>query len=392
MVTAFYLPSLGGIQYYVSSLTKALGLRGHHVDILTVNTESVAAVEQSLAGAVMRCRLDHSYHRGLVSTELARRLLSARGYDAIHVHAPFPLGVELAAVATRLNKIPMIVTHHGTGGKPDRLYTAVAGLYDRIFRRVTLRAASRVVFLTPSYRATVSLPAKVSQRVVIVRTGVDADRFRPASSESTRAALDLTSDDHVGLWVGSLSEHNRYKGIDYLLRALAQARQTSLVIVGEGTLRAELESLARELGVTGRVRFVGAVDNEYLPAYYAAADFFVLPSVSGPENSPVVLFEAMASGLPLITTAIPGVEEIVGESKGGVTVPPRDAGALATAMDTLLAEPERRRNLGSNGRTYAVRQSWSTCAEDMEGIYTAATGRSAGLTGRATHMDDGFDA
>jgi len=103
------------MQYYVRNLSQALTDRGHEVAILTVNTDQAPAREERPEGTVYRCALDFNYHRGLISRELIGRLFAQRGYDALHVHIPFPLGLEIAVLAARRRGTPVVVTHHGTG-------------------------------------------------------------------------------------------------------------------------------------------------------------------------------------------------------------------------------------------------------------------------------------
>jgi glycosyltransferase involved in cell wall biosynthesis len=374
-LTAFYLPSLGGIQYYVRNLSQALTDQGHAVDVLTVNTEHVEASEQRPEGTIYRCALDASYHRGLVSRELIGRLLCHRGYDVMHVHIPFPLGLEMATLAARLKDTPLVVTHHGTGKKDDRLYTTIAGTYDMLYRNVTLRGAKSVVFLTESYRGEVKLPSSVGHRTQIVRTGADIHAFNPhVDGSAVRTEHGLGEKDVVALWVGSLNEHNRYKGVNYLIDALTlpPAQYVKLLVVGGGPLQNELKARSLQLGLEGRVRFAGAVENSLLPGYYAASDFFVLPSISGPENSPVVVFEAMASGKPIIASDIAGVREIVDHEQTGLLALPRNVQALADALGKLARDTELRSRLGEQARARSTEHSWQSCALQMERIYHSA--------------------
>ncbi len=395
-LTAFYLPSVGGIQYYVHNLSQALCDAGHQVDIWTVNTEGAPAFERRPEGRVLRHSLNASYHRGLVSGELISRLIGHSGYDAIHVHIPFPLGLEAAALAARLRGTPLVVTHHGTGPKDDRLYMLVAGTYDRIYRNLSLRAARRIVFLTESYRKEIALPRGVAARTRIVRTGADIMRFNPGvDGGPVRARYGFARTDVVALWVGSLNEHNRYKGIDYLLKALArrEAGELKAIIVGDGALRAGLQAMAGELGLHERVKFAGAVDNALLPEYYAAGDFFVLPSIHGPENSPVVVFEAMASGKAVVASDIPGVREIVAHGHTGLLVPPADEAALARALSRMTIEHSARVQWGANARTKVCEHSWDRVAQRMVAVYCeAARARPARREGAQPLLTTGLNS
>lgn len=373
-IVAFYLPSQGGMQYYVRNLTRALAARGHCNTIMTVNTEGVATRQEAPEGIIHRYNLDMSYHRGLVSTELVARLLNMGGYDALHVHIPFPLGLEAAVLGAQLRRIPVVVTHHGTGTKDDRLYSLIAGAYDRVYRQGSLRLADRIVFLTESYRDQVPLSRSLRMRSSVVRTGVDIARFHPdIDGSGYRHRYGLAPSDTVGVWVGSLSEHNRYKGVNYLIAALTQMEKAhvKLLIVGDGPLQDELRRQAATLGVAARVYFAGAVANEDLPGHLAAADFFVLPSIRGPENAPLVVFEAMATGKAVIASDLAGVREIIEDGRTGLLVPPHDADALCAAIERLTRDLRLRVQLGQGGRLKAETHSWDACAAEMERIYSS---------------------
>lgn len=358
------------MQYYVRNLAHALTVRGHGNTIVTVDTEGAANREVAEEGTIYRCALNMSYHRGLISSELVVRLLNAGGYDALHVHIPFPLGLETAVLGGHLHRVPIVVTHHGMGYKDDRLYNLIAGAYDRMYRLGSLHFADRIVFLTESYRGEIPLLPSLRKRSVVVHTGVDTVRFHPGVDRTYRHRYGFSPSDIVGIWVGSLSEHNRYKGVDYLIQALAHVDSAiKLLIVGDGPLLAELRCQAIQLGVSNRVRFTGSVPNEDLPRHLAASDFFALPSIRGPENAPLVVLEAMAAGKAIISSDLPGVREIVEDNRTGLLVAPRNASALAEAMRRLAVSQDLRTHLGQNGRLKAEAHSWDICAARMEAVY-----------------------
>jgi glycosyltransferase involved in cell wall biosynthesis len=374
-ITPFYPPSLGGVQYFVRGLSRALRRGGHDVDVLTINTEDVEPVKTDSEGvSIRRCALSASYYRGLISVEFAQRLLEARGFDLYHVHVPYAFGLEVAVVASRRNRKPLIATHHGQGIRGDPLYTLIAGSYSLFSRAISLRGVHRLIFLTRSYADSLWLPGTVRRRIRIVRTGADISSFSPDHDGlSVRARHRIREEVPLVLFVGSLRAGNQYKGIDYLIRALPEVKRTvkdvRLMIVGGGRLLAELKALASQLGLDDAIVFTGAVRNDLLPGYYSAADTFVLPSTTGPENSPVVVFEAMASGRPVVASRLPGVCEIVQHEETGLLVPPKDVSALAAALARVLTDSDFRSNAGHKARVRARGYSWDHCAAEMDTVY-----------------------
>jgi colanic acid/amylovoran biosynthesis glycosyltransferase len=189
------------------------------------------------------------------------------------------------------------------------------------------------------------------ERTVTLPMGVDTRRFcppeRPVAAPGTLRVLT----------VARLVEA---KGIEYALRAVAQlsARWPGLVyrVVGDGPLRADLERLAGELGLAGRVTFAGACSRDQVLAALAEADVFLLPSVVGrdgtEETQGVVLLEAQAMGLPVVASRIGGIPESMVDGGSGWLVPERDAGALAGRLEALLERPAEGRALGRAGRAW----------------------------------------
>lgn len=375
-LTAFYPPSLGGVQFFVKRLSESLARRGHKVDVLTVNTEGDRSYERWLDGmTIRRCYLDASYHRGLVSSELYRRLMAARSYDLYHVHVPFPLGVEVALLASRWNSTPLLATHHGQGIRGDPLYTLVAGSYSLFSRVISFRGLDRLVFLTQSYADWLWLPRAIRRRTAVVPTGAEVSRFSPARDGSrVRKQYGLSPEAPLVLFVGSLKVGNGYKGVTYLIQAVREIQRLTpgvrVMIVGGGGLLPRLKEEARQMDLTGMVVFTGPIENARLPEYYAASDLFVLPSVpGGSENSPLVLFEAMASGRPVVASRLPGVCEIVQDGETGLLVPPAEPGELAVAVSRILNDDGFRSGAGRKARAAAERYSWDDCARRMEAIY-----------------------
>jgi len=169
----------------------------------------------------------------------------------------------------------------------------------------------------------------------------------PLDEQGSGAALRI-------LAVGRLSY---FKGIDVLLRAIAQVPGASLQVVGDGECRGALEQLARELRVESRVRFSGRIDMDAggdvaLQAAYAQADVFCLPSTDRAESFGLVLLEAMRARLPVIASAIPGsgVNYVVRHEETGLLVPPGDATALAAALRRLAGDAPLRAGFGASGQ------------------------------------------
>jgi glycosyltransferase involved in cell wall biosynthesis len=190
------------------------------------------------------------------------------------------------------------------------------------------------------------------EHVVSIPTGIDLERFRPGPAREARAALGLEAQ---GPWVGIVATLRSWKGHRYLLEAFAGLadRAARLVVVGDGPQREPLEALARELGLGDRVRFVG--NQADVAPWLQALDLFCLPSYAN-EGVPQALMQAMACGLPVVSTPVGSIGEIVEDGRTGRLVAPADAAALREAIEGLLGDDGLRRELGARAREAALRR------------------------------------
>jgi glycosyltransferase involved in cell wall biosynthesis len=191
------------------------------------------------------------------------------------------------------------------------------------------------------------------RKIMVIRNGCDLRRFDPAAQAPLhlKRELGFADDDPVILVVGRLEPQ---KGHQVLLHAFPTVRKefpnARLVCLGEGSLRGDLESKVRALGIEGAVRFVGFQAN--VPEWLALADFTVLPSFY--EGLPIAAIESLAAARPVVASAVDGTPEVVVDGKTGFTVPPGDAAALAAALCSLLRDPKLRRTMGIEGRRWVA--------------------------------------
>jgi glycosyltransferase involved in cell wall biosynthesis len=177
----------------------------------------------------------------------------------------------------------------------------------------------------------------------VVRCGVDPRACVPDHERSSSAiAAEI-------LFVGRLLHG---KGLSILFDAIVDLRRRALdvtaSVVGDGPARAKAQAAVRRLGLTEHVRFLGSVGQDELRAHYARADIFCLPSFA--EGIPVVAMEAMAMELPVVSTRIMGIPELVEHGVHGLLVPPGRLDALIDAIERLVRAPDERRSMGQAGR------------------------------------------
>jgi glycosyltransferase involved in cell wall biosynthesis len=264
--------------------------------------------------------------------------------DCVVLHEPNPVAGSTLFLHTPARHL--VVWHHSDLLRP---WWAPA-TYGRI-QRALYRRADCVVVSSPPLAEHSTLVA-CARRVAVIPFGIDLPRYQRDDPDRRArvAAIRARVPGPRLLFVGRLVY---YKGVDLLIDAMARCRGT-LMVVGEGPLEAHLRSGAMRRGLGDRVVFEGRVGDDDLPAYYQAADLFVLPSVAKTEAFGVVQAEAMAAGLPVVSTNLPtGVPWVNRDGVSGLVVPPGDAHALGRALGRLVEDAALRRRLGEGARRRA---------------------------------------
>lgn len=251
---------------------------------------------------------------------LRRHLAAHRGdYDLLHAHFGFPDGVLVASAARRV-RLPYIVTLHGDDGyylisRTDWLGRTV---------RASLDGAERVICVSESMARVVRQHVRAAEKVVVITNGYDDSLFR--LSDRPRNGI---------LFVGTLT---KVKNVDVLLgsfAAFAERLDERLTIVGDGPLRSALERRAADLGISGRVSFLGVKPRETVRDLISTARCLVLPSSS--ESWGVVVAEALACGTPVVASRVGGLPEIVRDASAGVLIEPGDTNVLARALEDVVS-------------------------------------------------------
>jgi glycosyltransferase involved in cell wall biosynthesis len=236
--------------------------------------------------------------------------------------------------------------------------------------RSFLRYADAIVASSWGYAKSSPILSPFLQELDVVPMGVDVRRFDGKVADSgVPRENELMAFENRILFVGKLIH---YKGLRYLLEAFSklESREVCLMIVGDGSERAGLISMARRLCISDRALFLGSVPDTLLPSTYALADVVVLPSISRREAFEMVILEAMASGKPVVASSIPGVSDVVDHGKTGYLVPPGDPEKMTKAIDNLLQNPSNATKMGEEGRVTArLRYDWEKVYSSYSNIY-----------------------
>jgi colanic acid/amylovoran biosynthesis glycosyltransferase len=269
-----------------------------------------------------------------------------RGIRHVHVHFA-NVSADVALLATRI----------GSALEPDRPWSwsftmhGPTEFFDVRHYRLAekLRRASFVVCISDFARSQLMALSEPEAwpKLPVIHVGVPVERFTPLNGD--RPAEPCPEILCVGRLV---PEKGQAVLIEALARLAERGRPARVTLAGEGPQRPELERLAARLGVAEAVAFRGAVGQEELRELYEAASVFCLPSFS--EGVPVVLMEAMAMRLPVLSTTITGIPELVEDGRSGLLVPPGRPDRLAEALERLLEDPALCRQLGRRGREKVI--------------------------------------
>jgi phosphatidylinositol alpha-mannosyltransferase len=342
---------------HVGQLAGELRERGHEVLVLAPALRPLRETGVAIAGRALSVP-----YQGTVAPicpsplsvpRVARALRSFRP-DVVHAHEP--LVPSTAMFATLSSPAPVVATFHAHAER-SLLLDVAAPFLRPVWRRLAVRMAV-------SEAAAGFVKARLGDDVRVVPNGVDVDLFAKAEPRP-----DLPPGRRI-LWVGRL---DRQKGFPVAVRAFAELAgelpDVWFVVVGEGRDRRAVANVREE--IRRRIVMVGSVSHQALPAYHAAADVFVSAAV-GQESFGLVLVEAMAAGVPVVATEIPGYREVARDGVDALLVTPGDSRALGGAIQRILAEPATAAGLAAAGRVRAESFRWSAVVDRLVDAYREA--------------------
>ncbi len=347
----------GGMERVLHNLARHLPSRGFEVHVVVL--QYLGRFAEGLEGLATFHQVPPMSRFSLLYPRELIAVLRGIGPDLVHSHA----GVWLkSSRAARAAGVPVVV--HTEHGRPDPVPLA-----DRLIDNRASRLTDAVIAVSDALARVLRLQVVHDpSRIRVIPNGVDTDRLRPsADRRALREALGIPPEAVV---LGSVGRLEPVKNFGLALRALARLAEPAgggppwLVLAGDGSERAPLEELARSLGVSSRVKFLGWRDDA--ERIYGALDVFTLTSRS--EGTSVSLLEAMSSGVCPIVTDVGGNRAVLGPGLEGLLVADNDEAALVAAWNRALAEPGFRSESGARARervqnTFSLERMVDTHAE-----------------------------
>jgi glycosyltransferase involved in cell wall biosynthesis len=327
-----------GMEMVVVQLTRGLASRGHDVGVTCIEFE----------GTLGRSLRNEGFRVSLVPTpgiapiffprKLGRWLRDLRP-DVVHIHSG--AWIKAARAASWAGVPRVVFTLHGLEGDEP--------WHESVLNRWAARTTDAIAVVS---RPLVDHLAGIDQRKIhVVPNGVDTGRFSPTPDQATcRRAVGLPVDALIVGHVARLSPvKNQRFLIDAFSRILAGRPDAFLVLVGDGPLRQDLVQFSHQLGAADRILFLG--ERSDLPDLFRSFDVFVLPSLL--EGTSMSILEAMASGLPVVASAVGGTPDLLAPGECGVLFDSGDTDAFVLAVNELLASDRMRQDLGMKARRRA---------------------------------------
>ncbi len=362
LVNPFSFAYHGGVQEHVKALYRFLKKNGHEVKVLAPRQskqenygEDFLLFGSSIVVPGNDSRVSLSYCFPLEIEESLNKI----NFDIFHFHSFLPFFPFQVLNFVKSKNIATIMTSH-SNIEGSFFATVFGGVTDLVIDSF-VKQMDGVISVS---KAGEKLVKNFKGPKVIIPNGIDTARFSPVVpkiSEFLSGKINI-------LFVGRL---DRRKGSQFLLPAFEELRKkhknVRLIVVGDGFLKEELLGVVKRYNIED-VIFAGEVENEKIPRYYASADIFCAPSIRG-ETFGIILLEAMASGVPVVTTDIEGYREVMPETYHELLVKPERSDLLFLALDKLVRDGKLRSKLSKIGLSHAVNYDWGIIGERVFNFY-----------------------
>ncbi|NYZ79012.1 glycosyltransferase family 4 protein [Candidatus Micrarchaeota archaeon] len=357
---ARFYPHVGGVESYVYNLSRELVKIGHDLSVICANEPN--AGDEVVDGVKVK-RL--GYVGKIANTNITPKLPYAiwkEDFDVIHTHLPTPWSADWSAVISKVKEKPLVLTYHnniiGSG-----FASQIANIYRRTMMKFVLGKADKIIVTNKKQLKFSPFLGGYAEKVKIIPPGVDTKKFKP---------LKVEKEENSVFFLSVLDRFHEYKGLEHLLRALKivknEINDVKLTVGGGGELTEHYKGIAHQLGLKDNVDFIGQIAESELVKQYNMSELFVLPSTSpAQEGFGIVLLEAMACGVPVVTTDIVGMAEEIEKENAGIVITPTDAESLA---DAIVIGLENKKN-GKNARRLAERYNWRIIAKNISEVYSS---------------------
>lgn len=404
LLSKFFLPQTGGIETHVCELADSLVKEGHKVFLITTYENYLKLKKRKFRFRILDVKspIDNILHRKPISQSriggfkaftseeafIIAEKLKEMSIDIIHAHDPFSCYTSIF-VKYMINK-PVILTMHTSHGvlvnndcyqgmcegysekrcircEQERFYKAepIYRIFDMRMRGFLLSNADKIICVSRKDKEDLIKYQGLRNNIIHINNWVCFEKYRVDTKNKLRRKFNVSQEDKIILCVGRIVPQ---KGIEYLIKAipfiLKRYPECKVILTGRikqkwmpSSYEELVENLIKKLGLENSIIFTGEIPKEEMPAIYKLADVMALPTLH--ENYGLVNLEAMASGIPVVSTQLSVIKEYIVNGKNGLLVPPRNHKALAQATLGLLSDRRLRNRLIKNGYE-TVRKDFSS--------------------------------
>lgn len=365
-VTSFYAPHIGGMEMCAQEISERLAAQGYQVEVFTSNIFPVS-VDSYHDRLPSTPNLKIHYLRSLeiahtpIIFSLFFRLLFTPRPDCIHLHIGQSFTPEVVWLVAKLRHLKY-VAHLHLDVKASGHFGFLLPIYKKLILKQVLQSADRVIVPTSDYVALVNRKYQLpKEKITMIPCGVDLGKFKPKP-------LNLRQPTKI-LFVGRLTAQ---KNVPLLIKSFKSSlsrvdANLSLHLVGEGEKKTQIIRLIEKEKLTDKVTLYGALRGQQLYDIFRASDIFILPSRE--ESFGIVLIEALASGLAVIASDIPGIRNVIKNNYTGLLVNPKIAD-ITRAIKKISTDSEFRSSLITHGLHDVKKYDWNKIVDSFQTVYS----------------------
>lgn len=369
-ICQYFYPYFGGQEMYVLQLSKKLKEYGNAVTVYTSNHANISRFEKIDGIDVFRFKMLFNPLNNPVCLGFFNIMKNLKDFDIIHVHNEHGFVTFVSCFLNLYLKKPIVLTCHGQLIFGNLIKDSFEKLYSMTIGKLLFKMADIVVANSEGDKEYIISLNIDPSKIVVLSNAINTehmDNLYKREIESIKMSQAKYKDKNIILFVGSIIKR---KGVDHLLRSFSEVRKVNknvlLFMIGDGYYRKDAELLAKKLNIDEHVSFFGRVSEDKLITSYNSSSVFVLPSLS--EVCPTVILEAMYSGLPVITTDVPGINDHFRHF--AELVPARDDKELAKAIINVLNDENLRYSMYKKGKDLVKEKyTWDIVSKSYLDVY-----------------------
>ena len=334
---------------------------GFEVENLIPNYTNIQSEGNSKSGKIIRLKPWLKYGNAALTPQLLWKL---KKYDVVYLHYPFFGGAELVWLFKIFNPKKRLIIHFHHDVLNLNPLAKILSLPAKLIEKSLFKKANIITCASFDYVKNSSIKniyEEYKNKFVEVPFGVDLEKFKPNSNKKEEEAIKI-------LFVGGLDKAHYFKGVEVLIEAVSKLENKNweLSIIGDGDLKPNYQEKAKKLNIAEKINFLGNISNTDLPKKYQEADIFVLPSINKGEAFGMVILEALASGVPVIASNLPGVRGVFQNGKQGLVCEPNNSENLKEKINQLLNNKNLRKQMRNEARILAEEKySWERVKKQL---------------------------